>query len=55
VVGVLTGHVLKDTDAVVKYHLDDLDGSARPGANRPVTIPAELSALERVLTDAIHG
>jgi threonine synthase len=55
VIGVLTGHVLKDTDAVVKYHLEDVDGSPRPGANRPVTIPAELSALERVLSDAIHG
>jgi threonine synthase len=55
VVGVLTGHLLKDSDAVVKYHLEDVDGAPRTGANRPVTIPAELSALERVLTDAIHG
>jgi threonine synthase len=55
VVGVLTGHLLKDSDAVVKYHLEDVDGAPRTGANRPVTIPGELSALERVLTDAIHG
>jgi threonine synthase len=55
VVGVLTGHVLKDADAVVKYHFEDFNGAARSGANRPVTIPAELSALERVLTDALHG
>ncbi len=55
VVGVLTGHLLKDSDAVVKYHFEDVDGKPRQGANRPVTIPAELSALERVLSDAIHG
>jgi threonine synthase len=51
VVGILTGHVLKDADAVVSYHLGDVDGAPRPAANRPVTIPAELSALERI----IHG
>ncbi|MGH2535207.1 MAG: threonine synthase [Thermomicrobiales bacterium] len=55
VVGVLTGHVLKDAEAVVNYHLVDHAESARPGANRPVTIPAELSSLERVLADALHG
>lgn len=55
VVGVLTGHLLKDADSVVKYHLEDVEGAARSGATRPVTIPAELSALERVLSDAIHG
>jgi threonine synthase len=55
VVGVLTGHLLKDSDAVVNYHFEDVNGTPRTGANRPVTIPAELSALERVLTDAIHG
>jgi threonine synthase len=51
VVGILTGHVLKDADAVVNYHLVDTGGAPRPGANRPITIPAELSALEQV----IHG
>ena len=55
VVGILTGHVLKDSDAVVAYHLHDVDGLPRAGANRPVTIPAELSALERTLADAIQG
>jgi threonine synthase len=54
-VGVLTGHVLKDSDAVVRYHLDDVDGQARPLANRPVSIPATMQALERVLDDALHG
>jgi threonine synthase len=55
VVGVLTGHVLKDADAVVAYHLQDHDGQPRPGANRPVTIPADRAALERTLADALHG
>ncbi len=49
VVGVLTGHVLKDTDAVVNYHLNDFNGAPRSSANRPITIPAELSALEQVI------
>ena len=51
VVGILTGHVLKDADAVATYHPTDVDGAKRPNANRPLTIPAELQALERV----IHG
>ncbi len=54
-VGILTGHVLKDADAVVAYHLEDHDGAPRPGANRPVSVAAELPALERALADALHG
>jgi threonine synthase len=55
VVGILTGHVLKDADAVVNYHLADKDGAARPGANRPVTIAANMASLERTLADALQG
>jgi threonine synthase len=56
VAGVVTAHVLKDTDTVVKYHLeDDESGRKRTFANRPVSIPAELDALKRVLDDAVHG
>jgi threonine synthase len=55
VVGILTGHVLKDADAVAAYHLQDHEGRPRPAANRPVTIPAESAALERTLADALHG
>jgi threonine synthase len=54
-VGILTGHVLKDAEAVVRYHLDDVDGAARPMANRPVSIPATMKALVQVLDDALHG
>src|SRR6478735_911529 len=32
--GILTGHVLKDSEAVVRYHLEDVDGAPRAGANR---------------------
>ncbi len=53
VVGILTGHVLKDTEAVVSYHLHDHDGRPRPGANRPITIPADFAALERTVADAL--
>lgn len=49
VVGILTGHVLKDTDAIATYHLQDHDGAPRPGANRPIAIPNSLAALEQVL------
>ena len=52
---VLTGHVLKDSDAVVAYHLHDHDGRPRPGANRPLRVAADLPSLERALADALHG
>ena len=54
-VALLTGHILKDTEAITAYHLDDVDGAARGGANRPVRVAAELPALERALADALHG
>lgn len=50
----LTGHVLKDTEAIVDYHLGD-DSDQRPGANRPRRVAADLPALERALADALHG
>lgn len=53
VVGVVTGNVLKDTDAIVAYHLND---EPRPEhANRPVSVSAQLDALKKVLDDAVHG
>ncbi|CAA9577817.1 MAG: Threonine synthase [uncultured Thermomicrobiales bacterium] len=52
---VLTGHVLKDSDAVAAYHLDDHAGLPRPGANRPLRVAADLPSLERALADALHG
>ncbi len=55
VVGVLTGNILKDTDNIVKYHLDDVDGTARERANRPIRIEATMDAMKKVLDNAILG
>jgi threonine synthase len=56
-VAVLTGHVLKDADAVIAYHLhpEEETANVRGGANRPLRVAAELPALERALADALHG
>jgi threonine synthase len=54
-IALLTGHILKDTDAITAYHFDDVDGALRPEANRPIRVAAELSALEQALADALHG
>jgi len=54
-IALLTGHILKDTDAVTAYHFGEVDGAPRPGANRPIRVAAELSALEQALVDALHG
>jgi hypothetical protein len=50
----LTGHVLKDTEAIVNYHLGD-GSEGRSGANRPIRVAADLSALEQALANALHG
>lgn len=55
VVGVLTGNILKDTDNIVKYHLDDVDGAPRERANRPIRIEATMDAMKKVLDNAILG
>jgi len=47
VVAVLTGHVLKDPDAVAHYHRER--DPAPAGANRPIEIDATLDAVKRVL------
>jgi threonine synthase len=54
-VALLTGHILKDADAVAAYHFGDVAGAPRPGANRPIRVAAELSALEQALADALHS
>jgi threonine synthase len=43
----LTGHVLKDTETIVKYHLSE---NAGPSANRPIVIDPTPEALDRALT-----
>jgi threonine synthase len=47
VVAVLTGHILKDSDILLKYHRDT--EPPPPLANRPLEIDADLGAIERVL------
>lgn len=46
----LTGHLLKDTEAVAAYHLGDQPG---PGANRPRAIDATPEALAQVMADVL--
>lgn len=47
VVAVLTGHLLKDPEAVVAYHQD----ASHARANRPVQIEASVRQVERVLAE----
>lgn len=49
VVAVLTGHILKDPDLLLRYH-QEMEPPP-PGANRPVEIEATLEAVERVLRE----
>ena len=56
VVGILTGTVLKDTDAVMQYHMGDgTDGHRRALANRPIRVDATLDALARLLESVIEA
>ena len=43
----LTGHLLKDPGALVRYHQESDPAPTR--ANRPVEIEAHVSEVERVL------
>ena len=48
VLAILTGNLMKDSEAVVAYHQPDPDG-ARPGANPPITIDPTLDAVRALL------
>jgi threonine synthase len=50
VVAVLTGHLLKDPGALVRYHQESDPAPQR--ANRPIEIDAKVSDVERVLAGA---
>jgi threonine synthase len=50
VAGVLTGHVMKDADAVMDYHLG-VGSEKRDLANQPVVIDPDLDSLRKVLSD----
>jgi hypothetical protein len=47
VVAVLTGHVLKDSGMLLRYHVET--DPPPPGANRPIAIDADLREVEKVL------
>jgi threonine synthase len=51
VVGILTGHLLKDPEAVLNYHRDNLqDIGVKPSfANKPVQIEPTLEAVKKAL------
>jgi threonine synthase len=48
VLGILTGHLMKDSEAVVNYHQPESEG-VRPGANPPITIDPTLEAVKALL------
>jgi threonine synthase len=52
VVAVLTGHLLKDPGALVKYHQETEPPPAR--ANRPIEIGASVEAVRKVLGQSAH-
>jgi threonine synthase len=51
VCGILTGHVLKDPDAVVGYHKGTLPGIVSHFANAPVSVDATLEAVKKAVGD----
>jgi threonine synthase len=53
VAGILTGNLMKDSDAVIGYHLG-AGSETRRLANRPVVIDPTLDALEGVLAGALQ-
>ncbi len=51
IVGVLTGHLLKDPDVVVGYHTGSLEGIEMHRANAPIKAPADVDAIRAILRD----
>ncbi len=49
VCGILTGHVLKDPEIVVRYHRGELEDIEAAHRNAPISVPAELDAILRAL------
>ncbi|MDI3341179.1 MAG: threonine synthase [Sphaerobacter sp.] len=52
VAGILTGHLMKDTDAVMAYHLGP-DAETHPLANPPRVIDPTPAALEELLSEVL--
>ncbi len=51
VVALLTGHLLKDPEVTVRYHLGELEGLTATYANRPLTIEPTLEAVREILEE----
>jgi len=53
VVGILTGNLLKDPDAVVNYHLDKLNDHGIKGnfKNSPIVIDATVEAVKKAIEE----
>lgn len=49
IVAVLTGHLLKDPEATIAYHLGQLEGITSDSLAAPVVVDATLDAVQRVL------
>jgi len=49
VVGMLTGNLLKDPDIVVNYHMGELDGIESQRANAPISAPADIDEIRRII------
>ncbi|MGB1288704.1 MAG: threonine synthase [Aggregatilineales bacterium] len=49
VVGILTGHVLKDSDATVGYHMNELSDIVSAYPNQPYNLEDDVAAIERIL------
>jgi len=49
VCGILTGHLLKDPDVVVKYHRGELDDINSAHANRLIPVKAELKSVLKAI------
>ena len=49
VVCILTGNLMKDSDATVKYHLGNLQGIDSRRMNKPIQVEPNLETLESIL------
>jgi threonine synthase len=45
---ILTGHLLKDTDTTIAYHLDEVE-AVRPYANRPILVGGDPDEVRRAV------
>ena len=53
-VAVLTGHLLKDPEATVNYHLGKLEGIVSGRVAAPVVVDATYAAVSRILEESVR-